>query len=216
MDLETKITALLTELERQNFSTTAFRCDLNKLEEFTNLLLKWNNSHDLVSQKSFWGIFDHHILDSIAAFIVNLHIPSAEPVSYLDIGSGAGLPGIVWHLCFGERSETILIEPREKRINFLKEVRRKLKLENIDFIAERFTELPNKNDKSIATIRALKPNKLMLEEICLKGNSKNCLIWLGSDSADLEIPAGIKLNKIDYTYNLDMEYKRSILRYERA
>jgi len=216
MNNQEKITNLLNELTEQNFVTSSFSYDLNCLEEFTNILLKWNNSHDLVSQKSFSEIFDHHIIDSIAAFIIQLNVIDFSPTDYIDIGSGAGLPGIVWHICFGQKLKTILVEPRKKRINFLKEVRRSLKLENLDFIDERFKELPNKIDPCVVSIRALKPDQIMLDSICLEGNSNNQLLWLGSETSGLEVSEKIKVEKIEYGYNLGEKYKRSILVYKRA
>lgn len=97
-----------------------------KLLEFVELLSKWSEKMSLVSSSDPGRILNEHILDCWAAFAL---VP--RETIYLDIGSGSGLPGVVFSILAPE-SRVILLEPRVKRIDFLKEVRRVLKLENIE------------------------------------------------------------------------------------
>jgi 16S rRNA (guanine(527)-N(7))-methyltransferase RsmG len=100
--------------------------EAEKLLKFVELLSKWSEKMSLVSSSAAVRIINEHILDCWAAFAF---VP--RETIYLDIGSGSGLPGIVFSI-LSPLSKVILLEPRVKRIDFLKESRRVLKLENIE------------------------------------------------------------------------------------
>lgn len=100
--------------------------EAGKLLEFVELLSKWSEKMSLVSSSDAGRIINEHILDCWAAFAI---VP--RETIYLDIGSGSGLPGVVFSILAPE-SRVILLEPRVKRVDFLKETRRVLKLENIE------------------------------------------------------------------------------------
>ena len=87
-------------------------------------LHRWAKIVDLVSQSDPETIIRKHILDSLAA-------TSTLPVRgrLLDLGSGAGFPGLPLAIVNPSLSVTLL-EPRRKRVNFLKEVIRKANLTN--------------------------------------------------------------------------------------
>ncbi len=97
----------------------------NKLSEFCLLLDKWNQKISLTGSKTAQEIAGDHVLDSIR---VARFLPESE--AFLDIGSGAGFPGLVLSLLWPTR-EAHLIEPKEKSANFLKEAIKVLKLSNV-------------------------------------------------------------------------------------
>jgi 16S rRNA (guanine527-N7)-methyltransferase len=84
----------------------------------------WSKIADLVSQSDPEVIIRKHILDSLAALSI---LPKNGRL--LDLGSGAGFPGIPIAIAAPALSVTLL-EPRRKRVNFLKEVIRKVRLTN--------------------------------------------------------------------------------------
>ena len=88
-------------------------------------LLRWGRTTDLISQTEPETIIRKHILDSLAVLTV------LRPHGHLlDLGSGAGFPGLP--LAIAEPSLAVtLLESRRKRANFLKEVIRKTNLANI-------------------------------------------------------------------------------------
>ena len=100
--------------------------EAEKLLEFVEILSKWSKKMSLVSSSDTERIINEHILDCWAAFAF---VP--RETIYLDIGSGSGLPGVIFSI-LAPASTVILLEPRAKRIDFLKEARRSLKLENIE------------------------------------------------------------------------------------
>ena len=110
------------------FSQTGFHLEhyqLNKFLKFYDLLDEYNELFDLTRIKSFDDIIIKHFIDSI--YITKL-IELPSPL--IDIGTGAGFPGIPLKILNPEL-EIILAEPRHKRIEFLEIVIKELNLENI-------------------------------------------------------------------------------------
>ena len=93
-----------------------------KLQAFVALLREANEGQNLVSAATLSAVWDRHIVDS--AQLVKYE--SAGAASWLDIGSGAGLPGIVI-ACLVEGPVT-LVEPRRLRAEFLHKVSESLEL----------------------------------------------------------------------------------------
>ena len=118
--------------------------DLVKLEAYLGLLTKWNKKIDLVAPCGVEDLIQRHLQDSFAAYLL-IRKEVAAFKSCLDVGTGAGLPGIifailepdvVFHLC----------EPREKRQIFLREVVESLGLENVELLRARLEELEGEYD----------------------------------------------------------------------
>ncbi len=105
----------------QNFRDVS-RETLARLELYAALLIKWNNSINLVSRDSLADLWCRHFLDSAQLLE---HIPStfdnAEPV-IVDLGSGAGFPGMVLAILGCQKVH--LIESDQRKCVFLREVAR--------------------------------------------------------------------------------------------
>ncbi len=103
------------------------------LASYANLLLQWNKTHNLISKKSEPDIWRRHIEDSVQLF----ELAPETAKSWIDLGSGAGLPGIVAAIvareCSPEMSFT-LVESNKKKSTFLQTAARsldlKIKVEN--------------------------------------------------------------------------------------
>jgi len=91
---------------------------------------KWNRKMNLVAQAPALDILETHFLDSLTL------LPQIADGPLLDVGSGAGFPGLVVKIACPELSVTLL-EPRQKRVTFLQHVIRTLKLSGIQVVAER-------------------------------------------------------------------------------
>ena len=105
-------------LEALNVSRETF----DKFKEYESLLGAWQKKINLVSRETIEQAWQRHLLDSakIALYIQD------KSSSLLDLGSGAGLPGVV--LSILGFSNVKLVESNKKKTAFLKEVRRKLDL----------------------------------------------------------------------------------------
>lgn len=87
-------------------------------------LSKWNRSINLVAKASDQDIIENHFLDSLTL------LPEIQSGPVLDVGSGAGFPGLVLKIARPECGVT-LVEPRQKRVSFLRHIIRTLGLTNI-------------------------------------------------------------------------------------
>ena len=105
-----------------------------QLLDYLALLQKWNKVYNLTSVRDPQGMLTRHILDSLSL------IPYLQCNSLLDVGSGAGLPGIPVAICFPQMSVTLL-DSNIKKTRFLQQVKAELKLNNVTVIHGRVEQL---------------------------------------------------------------------------
>lgn len=98
--------------------------DLLRLERYLALIQKWNKVYNLTAIRDEKKLVSHHFLDSLAV------VPLLPPGSVLDVGSGAGLPGIPIAIASAQRAVT-LIDSSHKKTAFLQQVRVELCLANV-------------------------------------------------------------------------------------
>jgi 16S rRNA (guanine527-N7)-methyltransferase len=121
---------------------------LDRLVRYAELLSRWSERHNLVRFARPQELVDRHLLDSLAA------APFLDSRGrLLDIGSGAGLPGVPLLVAKPEWSG-VLLEPRQKRWAFLKMVVRELGL-LADVERARFQELRASESFDAITMRAV-------------------------------------------------------------
>lgn len=109
---------------------------VDKLEIYFSELKKWSKKVNLIAKSSTdEQIIENHFLDSLT--LVPLLIGGNKHL--LDIGTGAGFPGLVCRAVCAELAVT-LVEPRLKRVSFLKHIVRSLELDNVEIIADRIEE----------------------------------------------------------------------------
>ena len=90
---------------------------LKQLEAYVALLSEWNRRYNLVSANSLKDVWRRHILDSAQ---LALYLPGRSQ-SLVDLGSGAGFPGLVLGAVMGDRVRVTLIEATSKKCHFLRE-----------------------------------------------------------------------------------------------
>ncbi len=100
---------------------------LDQLGRYLAELRKWNRRINLVAEAPDEQVIDSHFLDSLT--LLPLLDPCPEP-GLVDVGSGAGFPGLVVKIARPDLAVT-LVEPRQKRTAFLRQVIRILGLRNI-------------------------------------------------------------------------------------
>ena len=128
---------------------------VTKLEEFASLLHEWNQIHNLTGAKTLKAIYGN-IVDSLypLTFIT-------RPTRLLDVGTGAGFPGLVLAIAM-PLSTVVLAEPLRKRVSFLKYAAMDLGLKNVTVEAKRVEEI--KGDVfSLISSRAVTNTKLLLD-----------------------------------------------------
>ena len=129
LDLEETLKAGIEKLELENKDYL-----YTKLLIYKDLLIKWNKVFNLISVKGVDEIVTHHFLDCLAV------VPFIEGKNVLDVGSGAGLPGIIIGLCYPEKHIT-LVDSVGKKTTFLKQTCAELNLSNITIINKRVEDI---------------------------------------------------------------------------
>lgn len=96
------------------------------LGEYVNLIKKWNRAHSLVSKGDLNLLEQRHIADSL---VLEPFLKSSS--DHLDIGSGAGFPGVP--IAISRPDVRVVLNDRSKiKCRFLREVKFRLNLENVD------------------------------------------------------------------------------------
>lgn len=204
-DLSKKINIDLTEKQIYNFY------------DYMNLLLEWNEKVNLTAITEMDDIILKHFIDSITILKY-----LKENDSIIDVGTGAGFPGIPVAIINSSFNITLL-DSLNKRIMFLDEVCKKLELKNVKTIhsrAEDFGQDKNKREKyDIAVSRAV-ANLATLSEYLLpliKVGGK-CICMKGPD-AEKEIEdakfaikeLGGKIEKVEKFMLPDSDMERNIV-----
>jgi len=122
---------------------------IERLERFVALLREENALQNLVSAASLNHVFARHIVDSAQVWRL---APNAA--SWLDIGSGAGLPGLI--IAILSHAPVTLVESRRLRCDWLIRTAETLKLGNVTVEARRL-ELVNTAPVAVITARAFAP-----------------------------------------------------------
>lgn len=131
---------------------------ISKFERYLELLLEWNEKFNLTAITDKDEIEEKHFLDSIEL----IEFFGVKNKTLLDVGSGAGFPGIP--LAIVEPSlDVTLLEANGKKVSFLNEVVKELKLGNVKVIQGRSEELKTREHYDIVTARAVKELNILLE-----------------------------------------------------
>jgi 16S rRNA (guanine527-N7)-methyltransferase len=105
---------------------------LEALAEYRRAMLKWNRRVNLVSRGDEQRIIRYHFLDSAAGLV---HLRAGD-LHVLDMGAGAGFPGVVWKI-LRPRLEMTLVDSVRKRCLFLESVAEGLGLKGVSVVRER-------------------------------------------------------------------------------
>lgn len=130
---------------------------------FENLLIEWNKHMNLTGITESEMIYDKHFADSLTCILSNkIHNDS----KIIDVGTGAGFPGMPLKIYQPDMSVTLL-DSLNKRIRFLKEVAKETGLDNIEFLhgrAEDYGQDPDYREKyDIVVSRAVADLPVLLE-----------------------------------------------------
>lgn len=127
------------------------------LSGYLDLVVKWNQRHDLTAARDVAELVDLFVADAAV-----LGVASTEVQDWVDIGTGAGAPGIPLRLLRPISSLT-LVEPRSKRCAFLNSVLGALDLDDVRVLRVRSEAVPD-HAHQVAVSRATFAPELWLEE----------------------------------------------------
>lgn len=128
------------------------------LDFYEKLLRRWNSKINLVGDKTLMEFHTRHVQDSLQL----LDCVDSMPSSWVDMGSGGGLPGIVVAAALGDATSVTLIESDGRKCAFLRTAVRGMKLRNVTVLNARIEAVPVQS-ADIVSARALAPLPALLQ-----------------------------------------------------
>ena len=138
--------------------------DRHRFQQYLDLFLRWNRTHRMTALDSATAVVRELFIDSLLLLTL---LPSRRPLSVVDIGAGAGIPGLPLRLADPEITLT-LIDSRRKRISFLLAASRELELADVAVIEGRAEDLLDRqpalaNTFDVVVARAVGPPNTLLQ-----------------------------------------------------
>lgn len=145
---------------------------IEQLAQYCHELIKWNKKVNLIAKNTpVPDIIEKHFLDSLTLYpVLQTRVP--ERGKLLDVGSGAGFPGLVVKIVSPARP-VVLLEPRQRRATFLNHIIRTLQLQDVQVCQQRTDELVSSAHEQYAVItgRAVADVASFLDMVqCLAGS----------------------------------------------
>jgi 16S rRNA (guanine527-N7)-methyltransferase len=160
-------------VKRGSVPSSVSRETLEALEQFTLLLLRWNRTVNLISSRDEPLLRERHIADSLQLIPLMQPLPARA----IDLGSGAGFPGLILALATGTPFD--LIEADQRKAAFLREAARATGA-NVRIHAARI-ETAGLVPAPLVTARALAPlSKLLALAAPLLAPGGQCLFLKGA------------------------------------
>ena len=169
---------------------------ISKLLIYKELLIKWNNSFNLTSVKNT-EIVTHHFLDCLAV------IPFIKSSTLLDVGTGAGLPGIVIAIVNPD-IKVSLIDKVGKKITFIKRIIAELEIKNIETYHDRVELLTSEEKYDGIISRAFSNMEVFIKST--KHLIKSQGVWYGMKSKKILDDEMININDPWVLEKLDVPF----------
>ena len=209
-------TALETQL-RAGVQQLGLALDDDKIRllmGFLDLLQKWNKVYNLTSVRDPQEMLTHHLLDSLAAvaplqrYLADKGL--TEP-KLLDVGSGGGLPAVVFAICLPQL-DVSCVDTVGKKIAFIQQVAASLRLRNLRGIQSRVEHLTQQYDVVSCRAFAALQDFTAWSAQTLKADG----IWLAMKAKKPEdelalLPASVQVLSIEPLQVPDLDAERCII-----
>ena len=180
--------------------TRVSRETITSLKRYEDILIKANKTLNLIGNSTIKDIWTRHFLDSVQV----IDFIDKNDKTLVDIGSGAGFPGLVLAIALKDRKIPLkikLIEKSPKKVKFLKNLITELHL-NVEVINKNILEEPIKFFDDVFITRAFKPLNMILQLMHNKAkNWKKIFIFLGKTG---------KKELLQASKSWDIEYKQRV------
>ena len=166
-----------------------------KLLAYLALMQKWNKVHNLTAVRDADEMVVLHLLDSLVV------LPFIDGKALLDVGSGAGLPGIPLAICLPELKVTV-IDSNNKKVSFMRQAKAELGIDNLEVLGGRVEEITPNHKFDMVISRAFSDLDLFISlthQLCdaqgkwlaMKG------VYPEAELAELEKNTGITASKTE-------------------
>lgn len=140
-------------IETMNLALNNSQIEL--LLKLLNLLTQWNQVYNLTAIRSPIDMVGYHLLDSLSL------IPYINSTPILDLGTGAGFPGLPLAIVHSELTFTLL-DSNGKKVRFVRQAILELGLNNVNVVQDRIENYTNTTKFAIVVARALAPVSQLL------------------------------------------------------
>ena len=166
-----------------------------QLLAYLALMQKWNKVHNLTAVRDADEMVVLHLLDSLVV------LPFIDAKALLDVGSGAGLPGIPLAICLPDLKVTV-IDSNNKKVSFMRQAKAELGIDNLEVLGGRVEEIAPNRKFDIVISRAFSDLGLFISlthQLCdaqgkwlaMKG------VYPEAELAELEKNTGITASKTE-------------------
>ena len=188
---------------------------LQRLMEFLALLQKWNKVYNLTAVRDPEEMLTHHLLDSLTAVApLRRHLAQAglpAPVRLLDVGSGGGLPGVVFAICCPD-VDVSCVDTVGKKAAFIQQAAVALKLPNLHGVHARVETLTEPFDVVSCRAFASLPDFTTWSRSALAPHA----VWLAMkgrrpDDEMAALPASVEVFHVEQLQVPGLEAERCIV-----
>ena len=121
---------------------------IQQLERYLQELYKWNKAYNLTAVRELLPMLTYHAADSLSL------VPYVNGDAILDVGSGAGLPGMILAIYFPDKKFT-LVDSNGKKVRFIQQMIGLLELENVSAVQARMESLSTPPQFDVIMARAV-------------------------------------------------------------
>lgn len=163
----------------------------SRLLDYLQLIGKWNKVYNLTALRSPQEMFSHHLMDSLAVIAPLQRHAGGRPLRILDVGSGAGLPGVVIAICCPE-FQVDCVDTVAKKAAFIQQAAASLGLTNLRGVHDRVERLAGPYDLICSRAFASLADFVNWSEQALAGEG----VWMAMkgkrpDDEAAQLPSGV-------------------------
>ncbi len=169
---------------------------IHKIEQWVDMLLLWQKKVNLIAPSTVNDIWLRHVMDSLQLV---KYLPQDIMGEYMDLGSGAGFPGLAVSLFW--QGKTHLVDADQKKSIFLKEIVRSWgESKRINIHNKRIEQLQKNHQYQLVTARALAPLCELLSMIEPLADDQTMLLLPKGQSWKDEIHRAQKIWSFTWSY----------------
>ena len=189
---------------------------ITQLLDYLDLIRKWNKVYNLTAVRDPAEMLSYHLLDSLAVINPLLRHTAGKPTQLLDVGAGAGLPGVVIAICRPE-IQVDCVDAVAKKAAFIQQAAAALKLPNLRGLHARVETLAQAYDVVCSRAFASLADFVTWSAGALAEGG----VWLAlkgkrPDDEIAELPLGVQMFHVEQLEVPDLDAERCLVWLKRA
>lgn len=162
------------------------QAQIDALLQFVELLQKWNKTYNLTAIENTEEILNKHILDSIsvASYLKGKHV--------IDVGSGAGIPGIPLAIVYKDK-EFVLLDANVKKTRFIQQCVIEIGLNNVQVVQQRVEQYAPEHEFDTVVSRAFAASSKFFETTKHLSSYGQFILMLGKQTEVNDLPNKLSL-----------------------